>query len=408
MPQAALSVPPFFADMMVQILIDWLALLLRWTHVVAGIAWIGSSFYFVALDASLRHRPHLAEGVRGETWQVHGGGFYQMQKYLVAPAHMPPELTWFKWEAYATWIFGFALLVTSYYAEPRLYLIDPQVADLSPAMAVAIGLASLALGWLVYNALCRSVIGRNTKALAVTGFALLVAVSAAYLAVFSGRGAYIHIGALVGSIMVGNVFFVIIPNQKKVVADLLAGRTPDPALGAEAKQRSLHNNYLTLPVVFVMLSGHYAFTYAGGHALETIAGIFVMGFLVRHFFNQRHGGEAPSWWLWPAAAAVTLALVVTTSPGGLGGGEPVAFAQVQTIIDQRCRVCHSASPSFPDIAEAPKGIRFDDPAEIMRLAPQIREQAVVSRAMPLGNLTHITDAERAALAAWIAQGAKGS
>lgn len=396
---------------MSQIFIDWVSLLLRWTHVVAGIAWIGSSFYFVALDASLKHRPHLEPGVRGEAWQVHGGGFYRMQKYLVAPSYMPPELTWFKWEAYSTWIFGFALLVVGYYARPSLYLIDPAVMDLSPVAAVAIGAGSLLVGWLVYDALCRSPVGRSLPLLAATGFVLLLAASAFYLHVFSGRGAYLHVGALVGTIMVANVRFVIIPNQKKVIQALLAGETPDPALGAAGKARSMHNNYLTLPVVFVMLSSHYAFTFAGPHAWTVLAGVFVVGFLVRHFFNLKHAGVTPPWYLWPGAAAVTVALIALNIADQVGaastaGSAVPRFAEVRQIVSERCVACHSATPRYPGIVEAPEGIMFDDSGEIVKRAAQIQEQAVATHAMPLDNATNITDAERARLGAWIASGAK--
>jgi len=256
---------------------DWITLLLRWTHVVAGIAWIGSSFYFIALDSSLKKRDGLEAGVGGEAWQVHGGGFYRMQKYLVAPSFLPKELTWFKWEAYATWIFGFALLVAVYYSQPRLYLIDPAVCSLSAGNAVLIALISFPLAWLVYDGLCRSALGRNQGTLAIAGLVLLLAVIWILTHLFGGRGAYMQIGALVGTIMVANVFIVIIPNQKKIVAALIAGETPDPRLGAQGKQRSLHNNYLTLPVVFLMISNHYPSISSGPMNWLVVSGVFVVG-----------------------------------------------------------------------------------------------------------------------------------
>ncbi len=397
---------------MTGLLLDWVELLVRWTHVVAGIAWIGSSFYFVALDASLAHTARLDPRVKGEAWQVHGGGFYNIQKFMVAPEFMPAHLTWFKWEAYATWIFGFLLLVLVYYAQPSLYLIDRSVLDIAPIDAVVGGAASLAAGWLLYDGLCRSPLGRDTQTLAIAGFTLLVAIAFGYTHVFSGRGAFIHVGALVGSLMVGNVFFVIIPNQRRVVADLLAGRTPDPALGAQAKQRSIHNNYLTLPVVFVMISNHYAFTYAGRWAWLVLAAVFVASFLVRHWFNVGHTGARPDWRLWPAAAvplAAAAALTVLAQPAAppVDAALPAAsFAEVRQIVAERCQTCHAARPSFPGMAQAPKGVMLDTPARIAQLAPRIYAQAVLSRAMPMNNATGITEAERAAIASWVRGGAR--
>jgi len=391
------------------LLIDWVELLVRWTHVIAGIAWIGSSFYFIALDASLKHAPHLDPRVKGEAWQVHGGGFYQMQKFLVAPEFMPEELTWFKWEAYTTWIFGFLLLCLVYYLQPSLYLIDPAVLRITPYDAVVLGVASLAAGWVIYDQLCKSPVGQDTGRLATVGFVLLVAAAFGYTHVFSGRGAFIHVGALVGTIMVGNVFLVIIPNQRIVVRDLIAGRTPDPRLGAQAKQRSVHNNYLTLPVVFTMLSNHYAFTYSGRWSWLVLAAVFIASFLVRHWFNTRHTGVKPDWRLWPAAAVPMLlaaALTFAGQPRVETGAAPVSFAEVDQIVTQRCAVCHAAHPRFNGIAEAPKGIRLDTPARIAQHAAQIYQQAVVTKAMPLGNITGITDKERQDLAQWVQSGAK--
>jgi uncharacterized membrane protein len=390
---------------------DWIALILRWVHVIAGIAWIGSSFYFIALDAGLKDAETPEPGVGGEAWQVHGGGFYRIQKYLVAPSFLPKELTWFKWEAYTTWIFGFALLVVVYYFQPGLYLIDRAVADLDAGNAVLIAVVTLPIGWLVYDTLCRSAHGRQPLRLAIAGLVVLLAAIWGLTHIFSGRGAYMQIGALVGTIMVGNVFFVIIPNQEKIVAALLSGEKPDPALGLQGKQRSVHNNYLTLPVVFLMISNHYPFISAGRSNWIVISGVFVVGFLVRHFFNVRHTGRAPQWWLLPAAGALTQALAVSTMPGrsspeAAGGAAPVAFAEVQRIVATRCAVCHAARPSFAGMTEPPKGVILDSPAAIQALAPQIYVQAVASRAMPLNNLTGITDEERGALGGWISAGAK--
>ena len=392
---------------------DWVALLLRWTHVIAGIAWIGSSFYFVALDAGLKRSDTLDAGVGGEAWQVHGGGFYRVQKYLVAPSFLPAELTWFKWEAYATWIFGFALLVVVYYCQPQLYLIDPAVADLTTGNAVMIALLTLPVGWLVYDTLCRSALGRDPRVLSISGLVLLLLAIWGLTHIFSGRGAYMQIGALVGSIMVANVFFVIIPNQQKIVAALLAGENPEAALGLQGKQRSLHNNYLTLPVVFLMISNHYPSISSGPANWIVVSGVFVIGFLVRHFFNLKHSGRTPQWWLFPAAGAIVVLLIVVTLPhkpqmGAVAAGPaaPVQFAQVQQIVETRCQVCHSATPRFQGITEPPKGVIFDSPAQIAAMAPQIYVQAVASHAMPLNNLTAITDEERHMLGAWISAGSK--
>lgn len=392
--------------MVLTLFIDWLTLLVRWAHVVAGIAWIGSSFYFIALDASLKPNARLDRRVKGEAWQVHGGGFYQIQKYMVAPEFLPPDLTWFKWEAYSTWIFGFALLVLVYYLHPYEYLIDPEVRDLSALDAVPIAFASLAVGWFVYDALCRSRLGRDTMTLATCGFALLVFASWGYAQLFSGRGAFIQVGALVGTIMVANVLIVIIPNQRRVIADLLAGRDPPAHLGVEAKQRSLHNNYLTLPVVFTMLSNHASFTYATRYNWLVLAGVFVASALVRHWFNVGHTGISPDWRLWPAAAIPMLAAAIFAyagrpqAPVALAGTVDASFAEVQRIVDARCHTCHAARPNYPGLAQAPKGVMFDTPEQIMALSSQIAVQAVATRVMPLNNVTRITEAERASLGAW--------
>ena len=385
--------------------LEWAGMLARWVHVIAGICWIGSSFYFMALDAELKPNPRLDPRVKGEAWQVHGGGFYHMQKFTVVPEFMPKELTWFKWEAYSTWIFGFMLLCLTYFTHASTYLIDPEVADISPVLAVAMGAGSLALGWLVYTGLCRSPIGKDQGKLALAGFVLLVAVIYAYTHVFSGRGAFILIGALVGSVMVGNVFFIIMPNQRKTVAALMKGEVPDAAWGKEAKQRSTHNNYLTLPVVFIMLSGHYAITYQTRWAWIVISCVFVAGFLVRHWFNVHNAGGTPDWKLWPASAAfilVGLTLAVLGLKDVLPAYDPAApkveFAEVERIINERCRVCHVA-PS------APQGVVFENTRQIQALAPKIYLQAVKTRAMPLGNATQITDDERQTLRDWVAQGA---
>jgi len=393
---------------MMAVFLDWLTLVLRWSHVVAAIAWIGSSFYFIALDFGLRPSLEPEPGVAGEAWQVHGGGFYRIRKYLVAPARLPEKLTWFMWEAYSTWLLGFGLLVFEYYLKPQIYLIDPHVIALSSWGAVTIGLVSLGLGWVIYDALCRSPIGRHRARLAGAGLVLLFAASAFYLNVFSGRGAYLHVGALVGTIMVGNVFWVIIPNQRKITASLLAGEAPAPELGKQSKERSLHNNYLTLPVVFVMLSSHYPFTFSGAHPLLILTAVFVVGFLVRHHFNSKHlTGSAPIY-LFPSAAAIILVTMLITSytgPSGALSQGPAGFPRVRQIVAERCQTCHATNPTYDGITEPPLGIAYDTDADLKRYADRIHEQAVVTKAMPLGNVTHITDAERAAIDHWFQAGA---
>jgi uncharacterized membrane protein len=391
---------------------DWVNLLLRWSHVMLGIAWIGTSFHFIWLDASLRREEGQPEGVSGGRWMVHGGGFYHARKFLVAPAALPKELHWFKYEAYFTWVSGFLLLAVVYYLGADEFLIDPAVMALSPAAAIAISIGSLIAGWICYDQLCRSPIGQKTGPLAVGVFILAVGAAYAFSQVFSGRAAFLHVGALLGTIMVANVFFIIIPNQKKVVADLIAGRTPDPALGQQAKQRSLHNNYLTLPVVLMMLSNHYPMLYARVDNWVYVAGVLVLGGLVRHYINSKDSGITGWWldWLLPAAAVLAVVLMVSTmdfeSAELPANAPPVTLAQVEQIFKQRCQACHSAHPTDPGYKSPPKGIAFDTPDEIHRYAPVIERMAVLTRAMPLGNKTGMTAQERAILGRWIEEGAK--
>jgi uncharacterized membrane protein len=390
------------------VLTEWLSLVFRWLHVVAGIAWIGSSFYFIHLDLSLKPRSDLPQGVQGDAWQVHGGGFYHMVKYLVAPARMPDELTWFKWEAYTTWLSGFALLVIVYYLGAELYLIDRSVLDLTAPSAAAIAFGSLVLAWLTYEALCRSPLGRHEVALALVGYVFLVGLTYAFTHVFSGRGAFTQIGALIGTIMVANVFVIVIPNQKKTVAALLAGQKPDPVWGEEAKQRSVHNNYLTLPVVFLMIANHYPLMFATRFNWLIVAIVLAIGPVIRHFFNSRHEGKGSPWWTWGVAAAGMIA-VAWLSGAGPGDSGPRADkldvkAAYNTVLT-RCSMCHRDDPVWPGIHTPPKGVVLDDPESIRRHAHLIEINAVRSRAMPPGNITEITPQERQILAAWLAAGA---
>lgn len=409
-------------------LVEWGGMLLRWLHVIAAIAWIGSSFFFIHLDASLRRAPDAPLNEAGQptqylAWQVHGGGFYAMRKYLVAPPAMPEELTWHKWQAYWTWISGFFLLVWVYYAQSELYLIDPAVMALSPPAAGAIGIAALAGGWLFYDLLCKSPLGKNDVGLGLLGFGYVVAASYAFSSVFSGRGAMIHTGALMATIMSANVFFVIMPNQRKTIAALVAGARPDPALGKQAKQRSLHNNYITLPVLFLMLANHYPVTYANSRVIPVlVALVIVAGALIRHFYNVRHADHARSpWWTWAVAIlALWLAfwVAMASSPGGreqlglkpLEPARPVLLAgmalppqEVSNIVTGRCAMCHAPEPSWPGIQIAPKGVYLHEPERIALQRRAIAVQAVMTHAMPPNNLSGMTPQERRVLAAWVAR-----
>jgi uncharacterized membrane protein len=391
------------------VLTEWLSAGLRWLHVVAGIAWIGSSFYFIHLDLSLRASPERPEGTQGEAWQVHGGGFYNMVKYLVAPARLPKELTWFKWEAYTTWLSGFSLLVVTYYWNAELFFIDRAVLDVGASAAVTLSLVTLAGGWLAYDAMCRSSLGNDDTRLALIGFVFLIALAWGFTQLFSGRGAFIQLGALIGTMMVANVFVVIIPNQKKVVAALLAGKGPDPALGTAAKQRSVHNNYLTLPVVFLMLGNHYPLFFATRYNWLIFAIVLVMGFLIRHFYNRRHAGLSNPWWTW-AASALGMAAIAFLSWAGLrtgddaaaAGGAQSSFEKAAEIVAMRCSMCHMAEPVWAGFVHAPAGVLLDTPEHVAAHARQIAIYAVMTNAMPPGNLTEITAEERQLVGAGLA------
>ncbi|HYJ81270.1 MAG TPA: urate hydroxylase PuuD [Allosphingosinicella sp.] len=377
-------------------LAEWLNLAIRWLHLTAGIAWIGSSFYFVWLD---NHLVKPAKGeASGELWSVHGGGFYHNQKYQVAPASMPERLHWFKWEAYFTWISGFSLLVLVYYVGAQSFLIDPAKAPLSPPVAIAIGLAAIALGWLVYDGLCRSPVGSSNLALGAFWFAILLLAAVMLDGLFNSRAAYLHIGAIIGTVMVANVFLVIIPNQRKVVADLIAGRTPDPALGAAAKQRSLHNNYMTLPVLFIMISPHYPMTYGAERSWLVLALLGLTGVAVRHVFNLRGRGKATAPAI-AAAAALALASVtyVTLEKGGIAPDQVATWAEVEPILATHCAGCHN-------VEQPPLGVRLDSWEHASAASARIKRVAVDSHAMPLGNPTGMTEIERQTLGSWITWG----
>lgn len=403
---------------------EWLALAVRWTHVVTAIAWIGSSFYFVALDLGLTKAPNMPKGAYGEEWQVHGGGFYHIQKYLVAPERMPEHLTWFKWESYMTWISGAALLMVTYWANSHLFLIDPAKMELATWQAILISAGSLTIGWLIYDTLCKSKLGETPTVLMLLLFVALVVMGWGYDQVFTGRAALLHLGAFTATIMTANVFLVIMPNQRIVVADLKAGRTPDPKYGKIAKLRSTHNNYLTLPVVFLMLSNHYPLAFASEYNWLIAALIFLMGVTIRHFFNTMHARKGELWWTW-AVTAVLFVLVMWLSSMGLNQDtyeesearvlSPVeqrfadaqGFSDVSDIVMGRCSMCHAREPGYEGIYHAPKGVFLETPADIARAAREIYVQAGLTNAMPPANVSFMEPEERAQVIRWY-RGAGGA
>jgi uncharacterized membrane protein len=385
---------------------DWVNILTRWFHLVVGIGWIGTSFFFIALDVSFRKEAGSARDVHGTAWLVHGGGFYHVDKYTVAPATLPDRLQWYRWEAYLTFVSGLVLLSVQYWLNARAYLIDPKVMVLEPWAAVAISVFGLALGWFAYDALCRSALGRTTLPLAAVVFALIVGAAFGFTRVFSGRGAFIHVGAFVGTIMAANVFAVIIPNQRRLVAQMIAGETPDPRFAVVARQRSVHNTYLTLPVLLMMVSNHYPVLTNHPQSWLIVALILVIGGPIRHFIVRHEAGDSFAQIAWaPGLAALGLvaALVLTAPKTGTIVSGGVSDAEVVAITTKHCIMCHSEKPTHEAFTEPPKGVTLGTAADIARFAPLIKLQAIDTDAMPLGNETGITDAERATLGAWISK-----
>lgn len=386
---------------------EWLSLAIRWLHVITGIAWIGSSFYFVWLDNSLRPPTDPKDkdlGVGGELWAVHGGGFYHKKKYQVAPSHMPDDLHWFKWEAYFTWMSGFALLAVIYYFGADQFLIDKAKMELAPFAAIAISLGFIGGSWIFYNALCETQLGDNNRWFGIVWFLLLTVSAYALTHIFSDRAAYIHVGAMIGTAMACNVFMIIIPNQKKVVASLLAGEKPDPSLGKKAKQRSMHNNYMTLPVLFIMISNHYPMTFGHHYNWLVLAALGATAWPIREFFNQKHKGNVDHRYLVAGAVGfVLVALFASWKPAPKleAGAVQVSDAEVKHIIRTHCVSCHSDTTIHADWPEAPMGLHLDTMEEIKTNAARIQAQAVDSDIMPLGNETEMTEGERAKLGAWI-------
>ncbi|MCJ7960295.1 MULTISPECIES: urate hydroxylase PuuD [unclassified Pseudomonas] len=427
-------------------LMEWLNLSVRWVHMITGVAWIGASFYFVWLENNL-NRVNPKDGLAGDLWAIHGGGIYHLEKYKLAPPTMPDNLHWFKWEAYFTWMSGIALLCVVFYANPTLYLLAPG-SSLSGPEGVLLGIGSLFVGWFIYSFLCDSALGKRPALLGLILFVLLIAAAYGFSKVFSGRGAYLHVGAVIGTIMVGNVFRIIMPAQRALVAAIAENRTPDPALPAKGLLRSRHNNYFTLPVLFIMISNHFPSTYGSQYNWLILAGIAVAAVLVRHYFNTRHNSQKYAWTL-PVGALAMICLAYVTGPkpvstapdvakapaaieyqplpetalgGGLKPAAPAApapapaeaapaqasidFDKVHGVIQERCAVCHSAKPTSPLFSTAPAGVMFDTPQQIQQLAPRIQAQAVASQIMPLGNITQMTQQERDLIGTWINQGAR--
>jgi uncharacterized membrane protein len=421
---------------------EWLNLGIRWIHMITGIAWIGASFYFVWLENNL-NRSNPREGLSGDLWAIHGGGIYHLEKYKLAPPKMPENLHWFKWEAYFTWLSGVALLLVVYYLNPSLYLIKPGV-ELAPAMGIAIGLGSMLAGYVIYHFLCDSPLGKRPALLGAVLFVLIIAAAYGFSLIFSGRAAYIHVGAIIGTIMVGNVFFTIMPAQRALVKAIETNTTPDPLLPAKGLLRSRHNNYFTLPVLFIMISNHFPSTYGSQYNWLILAGIAILAVLVRHYFNTRHDSNKFVWTL-PAAALGMICLAYVTSPASRAPAAiPVAaveqpastntaqvetsneatpteavaseaaapaagnadFAKVESVIHERCTVCHSVTPSSPMFSAPPAGFMLDTPEQMKAQAAKIHAQTVASQIMPLGNITQMTQDERDLIGSWIAKGAQ--
>ncbi|NMF91179.1 urate hydroxylase PuuD [Aromatoleum petrolei] len=390
-------------------LLDWANLLVRWAHLIAGIAWIGASFYFVMLDNSLKPPKNLADakrGVFGELWAVHGGGFYHSQKYLTGPKGeaLSNDLHWSKWESYSTWLTGLGMMTIVYWIGAKSYLIDRNVMDLTQGAAIAISIGFLAAGWVVYDLLCRSLVGRD-RLLAGLIFVFVVACDWALHQVFAARAAYLHVGAMLATIMTANVFFHIIPGQKRMEAQIRAGQPVDPRPGQIGKQRSVHNTYFTLPVLFAMISNHYPMTYSHANGWLVLVVIMLAGVLIRQFFVLRHRGEVKGWL--PAAGTALLAsLVALLAPQAVdASGDKVAFAEVRHVVEQRCVTCHADQPTYDGFAQPPKGVVLQSPEQLAQHAAKVAE-TVASGYMPLGNLTGITAEERTLIRTWYAQGAR--
>ncbi len=386
---------------------EWLNLLVRWAHILFGIAWIGASFYFIFLENSLNRKYGLRNEIAGNLWAIHGGGFYYVEKYKIAPEKLPTTLHWFKYEAYFTWLTGFLLLVIVYYTNAQSYLINASVMKLSVEQAIAISLATLIGSWFLYDALCKSPLKKYTSIFATIGFTVVVLIAYFLTHIFDGKAAFIHVGALLGTIMVGNVFFVIIPSQKALVKAAIEGKPLDENLGKNAGLRSLHNNYITLPVIFTMISNHFPSTFGNELNWLILTGISLAGAGARHFINKHEKGEN-LYWLIPAVGGLLILMMLMTAPKRKKSAKelpPVAFEEVDAIFKNRCTPCHSSRPSDNTQVTAPNGVMYDTPEQIKSMADKILIRAVQTKTMPQGNKTNMTDEERELVGVWIEQGA---
>ena len=397
------------------ILLEWLEFAVRWVHIITAIAWIGSSFYFIALDLGLKKNSSLPYGVTGEEWQVHGGGFYNIQKYSIAPPNLPQDLIWFKWESYSTWLSGFFLLAIVYYGGADLYLIDTEIADINNFQAILISLGSILFGWIIYNTVCKSPLGNNSNLLLLLLFFFLLFLSLFYTSIFSGRAAFLHLGAITATLMTANVFFIIIPNQKIVVSDLKAGRKPDPKFGIIAKQRSTHNNYLTLPVIFFMLSSHYPLAFASELNWAIAPLVFLLGVSIRHYFNTYHATKKKLYWTWIITFIIFAVIIGLSSykKNSLSLSENVVDQEriynleitdlnneVHDIISARCTMCHAREPLWDGFLHPPKGFVVENKEDIKRYARQVYVQSAISKAMPPNNISYMEDIERFTIQYW--------
>ena len=397
------------------ILLEWLEFAVRWVHIITAIAWIGSSFYFIALDLGLKKNSSLPYGVTGEEWQVHGGGFYNIQKYSIAPPNLPQDLIWFKWESYSTWLSGFFLLAIVYYGGADLYLIDTEIADINNFQAILISLGSILFGWIIYNTVCKSPLGNNSNLLLLLLFFFLLFLSLFYTSIFSGRAAFLHLGAITATLMTANVFFIIIPNQKIVVSDLKAGRKPDPKFGIIAKQRSTHNNYLTLPVIFFMLSNHYPLAFASELNWAIAPLVFLLGVSIRHYFNTYHATKKKLYWTWIITFIIFVVIIGLSSykKNSLSLSENVIDLEriynleitdlnneVHDIISARCTMCHAREPLWDGFLHPPKGFVVENKEDIKRYARQVYVQSAISKAMPPNNISYMEDIERFTIQYW--------
>ncbi|GAA0403669.1 urate hydroxylase PuuD [Cocleimonas flava] len=379
---------------------EWLNLLVRWIHFIVGVAWIGASFYFNWLENHLNRQALQEKGIDGNLWAVHGGGFYHLKKFENGPDKLPEVLHWFKWEAYMTWVSGITLMCIVYYYNAQAMMIDPSVLDISPFLSILIGIGSLVVSWVIYDQLCKSSLKENPKLLGALIFVFLGVLAFILSLILSPRASYIHVGAAIGTIMAANVFFVIIPSQKELVKALSEGRIPDPSFGANGLLRSRHNNYLTLPVLFIMISNHFPSTYGNQYNWLVLITVSAVGVLVRHYYNIRHLHKAV--WMLPTALFGFIMIVMATMPAKQAAVEDankVTTAQIMPIITQRCASCHSAKPTQPGFAAPPAGLAYDKPIDVENNADKVNTQ-VMQKIMPLGNLTQMTDEEREKVSLW--------